>query len=54
MAPIGIPPQDLLPGRSVIGSLFGGIKPKNDIPMLAQKYLDKVIHYSTSIDRTGF
>uniref|UniRef100_A0A0E0EEH9 Alcohol dehydrogenase-like 7 n=1 Tax=Oryza meridionalis TaxID=40149 RepID=A0A0E0EEH9_9ORYZ len=41
MAPIGIPPQDLLPGRSVIGSLFGGIKPKNDIPMLAQKYLYK-------------
>ncbi|XP_052162174.1 alcohol dehydrogenase-like 2 isoform X2 [Oryza glaberrima] len=45
MAPIGIPPQDLLPGRSVIGSLFGGIKPKNDIPMLAQKYLDKYISF---------
>uniref|UniRef100_I1QCA7 Cinnamyl-alcohol dehydrogenase n=1 Tax=Oryza glaberrima TaxID=4538 RepID=I1QCA7_ORYGL len=40
-APIGIPSHEILRGRSVIGSLFGGIKPKNDIPMLAQKYLDK-------------
>ncbi|KAF0908047.1 hypothetical protein E2562_022901 [Oryza meyeriana var. granulata] len=39
--PIGIPSHDIIRGRSVIGSLFGGIKPKNDIPMLAQKYLDK-------------
>uniref|UniRef100_A0A0E0I463 Cinnamyl-alcohol dehydrogenase n=1 Tax=Oryza nivara TaxID=4536 RepID=A0A0E0I463_ORYNI len=40
-APISIPSHEILRGRSVIGSLFGGIKPKNDIPMLAQKYLDK-------------
>ncbi|XP_015695412.1 alcohol dehydrogenase-like 2 isoform X2 [Oryza brachyantha] len=40
-APIAIPPRDILRGRSVVGSLFGGIKPKNDIPMLAQKYLHK-------------
>uniref|UniRef100_A0A0D9X1L9 Cinnamyl-alcohol dehydrogenase n=1 Tax=Leersia perrieri TaxID=77586 RepID=A0A0D9X1L9_9ORYZ len=41
MATIGIPSYDILQGRSVMGSLFGGIKPKDDIPMLAQKYLDK-------------
>ncbi|MED6160923.1 hypothetical protein PIB30_055811 [Stylosanthes scabra] len=29
-------------GRTVILSLFGGIKPKSDIPLLANKYLDKV------------
>ncbi|KAJ0085449.1 hypothetical protein Patl1_08566 [Pistacia atlantica] len=33
-----------LRGRSVCGSLFGGLKPKTDIPLLAQKYLDKQLH----------
>ena len=41
-APISVPSFDIMRGRSVTGSLFGGIKPKDDIPMLAQKYLDKV------------
>uniref|UniRef100_A0ACD5YX10 Uncharacterized protein n=1 Tax=Avena sativa TaxID=4498 RepID=A0ACD5YX10_AVESA len=41
VAPISIPSHDLLRGRSVVGSLFGGLKPKSDIPILAQKYLDK-------------
>uniref|UniRef100_A0ACD5WQ25 Uncharacterized protein n=1 Tax=Avena sativa TaxID=4498 RepID=A0ACD5WQ25_AVESA len=41
IAPISIPSHDLLRGRSVVGSLFGGLKPKTDIPILAQKYLDK-------------
>ncbi|KAK1678640.1 hypothetical protein QYE76_039488 [Lolium multiflorum] len=40
-ATIGIPWHDILRGRSVVGSLFGGLKPKTDIPILAQKYLDK-------------
>lgn len=31
----------ILRGRSVMGSLFGGLKPKSDIPILAKKYLDK-------------
>jgi S-(hydroxymethyl)glutathione dehydrogenase/alcohol dehydrogenase len=44
VAPINIPSHEILRGRSVVGSLFGGIKPKTDIPMLAQKYLDKVTH----------
>ncbi|XBI99851.1 hypothetical protein VPH35_019862 [Triticum aestivum] len=40
-APMSIPPHDILWGRSVVGSLFGGLKPKTDIPILAQKYLDE-------------
>ena len=35
-------PYEFLRGRSVIGSLFGGLKPKSDIPLLAKKYLDRV------------
>uniref|UniRef100_A0ACD5YXX3 Uncharacterized protein n=1 Tax=Avena sativa TaxID=4498 RepID=A0ACD5YXX3_AVESA len=41
VAPISVPSHDLLRGRSVVGSLFGGLKPKTDIPILAQKYLNK-------------
>ncbi|KAM0833913.1 hypothetical protein ACQ4PT_063973 [Festuca glaucescens] len=41
VAPISIPSHDILRGRSVVGSLFGGLKPKTDIPILAQMYLDK-------------
>lgn len=33
--------SQILRGRSVMGSLFGGLKPKSDIPILAKKYLDK-------------
>ncbi|KAL6657576.1 hypothetical protein ACP70R_005356 [Stipagrostis hirtigluma subsp. patula] len=40
-APVSIPSSDIKRGRSVVGSLLGGIKPKDDIPVLAQKYLDK-------------
>ncbi|GAB4845007.1 hypothetical protein Ancab_038399 [Ancistrocladus abbreviatus] len=32
---------DILRSRSVMGCLFGGMKPKSDIPLLVQKYLDK-------------
>ncbi|GMH31384.1 hypothetical protein Nepgr_033227 [Nepenthes gracilis] len=35
---------DLLMGRSVKGSFFGGVKPKLDIPLLAQKYIDKELN----------
>ena len=33
--------SQILRGRSVMGSLFGGLKPKSDIPILAKKYIDK-------------
>lgn len=42
-APISVPSFEIMRGRSVVGALLGGIKPKDDIPVLAQKYLDKVI-----------
>ncbi|KAL5198010.1 hypothetical protein ABZP36_001522 [Zizania latifolia] len=53
---IAIPSHGILRGRSVVGSLFGGIKPKNDIPMLAQKYLDKELELDEFITHqmTGF
>ncbi|KAL0432682.1 UNVERIFIED_CONTAM: Alcohol dehydrogenase-like 2 [Sesamum latifolium] len=42
--PLSINPYELLRGKSVTGCLFGGLKPKSDIPILAQKYLDKELH----------
>lgn len=30
-------------GKTLMGSLFGGLKPKTDIPMLVKRYMDKVI-----------
>ena len=41
-APISIPSFDIMRGRSVVGSYLGGIKPKDDIPVLAKKCLHKV------------
>ncbi|XP_057974084.1 alcohol dehydrogenase-like 1 isoform X2 [Malania oleifera] len=43
-APVNIRPFDILRGKTVVGSLFGGIKPKSDIPALAHKYLHKVVY----------
>ncbi|GJN30529.1 hypothetical protein PR202_gb18842 [Eleusine coracana subsp. coracana] len=39
--PVSIPSLEILHGKSVMGSLFGGVKPKEDIPILADKYLNK-------------
>ena len=33
----------LTSGKSLMGSLFGGLKPKSDIPILLKRYIDKVI-----------
>uniref|UniRef100_A0A453P5P7 Uncharacterized protein n=1 Tax=Aegilops tauschii subsp. strangulata TaxID=200361 RepID=A0A453P5P7_AEGTS len=33
----------LLSGRTLKGSLFGGWRPKSDIPLLVEKYANKVI-----------
>lgn len=29
-------------GKSLVGSLFGGLKPKSDIPVLLKRYTNKV------------
>ncbi|KAK8684053.1 hypothetical protein V6N13_040090 [Hibiscus sabdariffa] len=42
--PLSIDTYFLLRGRTVAGSLFGGLKPKSDIPMLAHKYLNKELN----------
>ncbi|KAI3842398.1 hypothetical protein MKW92_047557 [Papaver armeniacum] len=43
-APLSINTYELLRGKRIEGSLFGGIKAKTDIPLLAQSYLDKELH----------
>ncbi|XP_027353531.1 alcohol dehydrogenase-like 5 isoform X2 [Abrus precatorius] len=40
-SPLTLSPYHLIRGRTIIGSLFGGIKPKFDIPFFAKKYFDK-------------
>ncbi|KAJ4701374.1 Alcohol dehydrogenase-like [Melia azedarach] len=40
-SPVSLNSLEILSGRSVYGSFFGGLKPKSDVPILAQKYLDK-------------
>lgn len=39
--PICLPSIEFLFGKCVMGSLFGGIKPKTDIPILAEKCMNK-------------
>lgn len=54
-APISIPSREIMRGRSVVGSLFGGIKAKDDIPALAQKYLDGELELGAFVtDQMGF
>ncbi|KAG0545849.1 hypothetical protein BDA96_02G397600 [Sorghum bicolor] len=54
-APFSISSSDIKRGRSVTGGLLGGIKPKNDIPVLAQKYLDKELELDEFIThQVGF
>ncbi|TXG52749.1 hypothetical protein EZV62_021918 [Acer yangbiense] len=43
-SPISLNCYDLLNGRSVCGSLFGGLRSKSDIPLLVHKYLNKELH----------
>ncbi|KAJ7958981.1 Alcohol dehydrogenase-like [Quillaja saponaria] len=37
---LAVNPYQIQRGRSITGSLFGGFKPKSDIPLIAKKYLD--------------
>ncbi|KAK7282828.1 hypothetical protein RIF29_11909 [Crotalaria pallida] len=40
-SPLTLSPYGIIRGKTVTGSLFGGLKPKYDIPILAEKYLNK-------------
>ncbi|XP_020582432.1 alcohol dehydrogenase-like 7 [Phalaenopsis equestris] len=42
--PITIDSAEILCGKCIIGSMFGGIKGKIDIPVLAKQYLNKELH----------
>ncbi|URE18191.1 leucine rich repeat domain containing protein [Musa troglodytarum] len=44
LSPISINTVEILQGKSIIGSLLGGIKPKTDIPILMNRYLNKELH----------
>ncbi|XP_058096911.1 alcohol dehydrogenase-like 7 isoform X1 [Magnolia sinica] len=44
LQPISISPTEILHGKSIIGSYFGGIKAKDDIPLLIKRYKDKELH----------
>nr|CAB3458647.1 unnamed protein product [Digitaria exilis] len=55
LAPVSISSSTIKWGRSVTGALLGGIKPKDDIPVLAQNYLDKELELDEFIThRMGF
>ncbi|WOL02757.1 alcohol dehydrogenase-like 7 isoform X1 [Canna indica] len=42
--PITIDPNELLAGRTILGTCIGGVKPKSDIPVLIDHYMNKEIH----------
>ncbi|CAH2056758.1 unnamed protein product [Thlaspi arvense] len=42
-APLTLNSYELLRGKTIVGSMFGGIKAKTDIPILAKKYMNKVL-----------
>ncbi|KAL2459007.1 Alcohol dehydrogenase-like 2 [Forsythia ovata] len=42
--PLSINSYEILMGRSLMGCLYGGFKPKSDLSMLANKYLEKKLH----------
>ena len=33
----------LVSGKSLVGCMFGGLKPKSHVPILIKRYLDKVL-----------
>lgn len=35
--------------KTLTGALFGGLKPKSDVPILVKRYLDKVINRSAYV-----
>ncbi|XP_008804784.2 alcohol dehydrogenase-like 7 isoform X1 [Phoenix dactylifera] len=43
-SPLCVSSAEILNGKCIMGTLFGGIKAKNDIPILAKKYLNKELH----------
>ncbi|XP_039833604.1 alcohol dehydrogenase-like 2 [Panicum virgatum] len=54
-APVSISSSAIKRGRSVTGALLGGIKPKDDIPVLAQKCMDKELELDEFVThRMGF
>lgn len=40
--PLSINPYELAAGKTIMGSMFGGVKAKVDIPIFAAQYLNNV------------
>ncbi|VVB17221.1 unnamed protein product [Arabis nemorensis] len=49
LAPTSLDSFDLFRGKSVCGGLFGGLKPKLDIPILLDHYLKKELNLDSFI-----
>ncbi|KAL1201739.1 Alcohol dehydrogenase-like 5 [Cardamine amara subsp. amara] len=49
LTPISLGSFDLLRGRHVCGNMFGGLKPKLDIPILVDHYLKKELNLDSFI-----
>ncbi|CAI0549237.1 unnamed protein product, partial [Linum tenue] len=43
-SPLVVSPYEIIRGRSICGTYFGGLKPKTHISLLAKKYLDKELN----------
>ncbi|XP_057470298.1 alcohol dehydrogenase-like 2 isoform X1 [Actinidia eriantha] len=43
-SPLSINPNEILRGKTVTGSIFGGVKAKSDIPFFVKKYLHKELN----------
>ncbi|GMN45373.1 hypothetical protein TIFTF001_014552 [Ficus carica] len=42
--PLSVNCYEIMRGKIITGSMFGGVKPKTDIPFFARKYLDKELN----------
>ncbi|KAL5982287.1 hypothetical protein ACLOJK_016358 [Asimina triloba] len=47
--PVSFIAKDLIMGRSVSGTLLGGIKPQSDLPLLVKRYMDKELQWDDLI-----
>ncbi|KAL3514206.1 hypothetical protein ACH5RR_026923 [Cinchona calisaya] len=43
-SPLSIHPFEILTGRCIVGAIYGGVKSKQDIPILVEKYLQKELN----------
>ena len=42
-------PMNILNERTLKGTFFGNYKPRTDLPSVVEKYMNKVIHFSSHL-----